>query len=152
MWRWADSFSAFPLSHFIFTHSLACTPQSGNKTKPISESQNNTETIFSCGCLAACLLVAGSAHKFTQSNRTQFCHLFSLWPLWFGIAFHSMTHNNHFSSWPMALRDSTHHTLTCAPHLIFYEIPQPSQNHFRCKRIKRHSDGLFDVISMRVNL
>lgn len=37
---------------------LVHAPQSGNKTEPISESQNNTETIFLCGC----------AHTFTAKQ------------------------------------------------------------------------------------
>lgn len=46
------------LLQFHTYSNLAHAPQSGNKTKPISESQNNTETIFLCG----------DAHKFTHTH------------------------------------------------------------------------------------
>lgn len=109
------------LCYFSFTrHRLVHAPQSGNKTEPILESQNNTETIFFCGC----------AHTFTtkQPQSSTIC----------------------FSMVSMVRHESQKSLYTL--HLIFYKISHHTYSHCRCKSIKRHSVGLFDVIYMRVNL
>lgn len=74
------------LFQFHTYSNLAHAPQSGNKTKPISESQNNTETIFLCG----------DAHKFTHTHDDHKMLPFAaLRSQWFAMAFDYVPSHTH---------------------------------------------------------